>query len=56
LSAEVFDPERKEWSDGSKAAFFTFGLGPRACIGEDLARKEIKTSESLFFPLLLSLA
>lgn len=40
---EVFDPERKEWTDGSKNAFFSFGLGPRACIGEDLARKEIKT-------------
>jgi hypothetical protein len=39
----VFDPERKEWTDGSKNAFFSFGLGPRACIGEDLARKEIKT-------------
>jgi cytochrome P450 len=40
---EVFDPERKEWTDGSKNAFFSFGLGLRACIGEDLARKEIKT-------------
>ncbi len=39
----MFDPERKEWTDGSKNAFFSFGLGPRACIGEDLARKEIKT-------------
>lgn len=44
---EVFDPERKEWTDGSKNAFFSFGLGPRACIGEDLARKEIKTVTSM---------
>lgn len=49
----TFDPDRfveSEISKRPKNSFLPFGLGPRSCIGETLARMEIKT----FLIMLLS--
>jgi len=43
---DVFNPDREEWTKNGKPKPYTylpFGEGFRACIGEDMAKKEIKT-------------
>ncbi|XP_043473514.1 cytochrome P450 9e2-like [Leptopilina heterotoma] len=48
---EIFDPDRflKHNSANSKATFFTFGIGPRQCVGTRFAMLEMKI---VFFHLL----
>ncbi|KAI1746395.1 cytochrome P450 [Xylaria scruposa] len=48
--AERFDPSRWENpSDEAKNSFMPFGLGPRNCIGLNLARMELRLCAALFF-------
>ncbi|KAI4866801.1 cytochrome P450 [Hypoxylon rubiginosum] len=47
---EKFDPSRWENpSNEAKNAFMPFGLGPRTCIGLNLARMELRLCTALFF-------
>ncbi|KAK0713557.1 cytochrome P450 [Lasiosphaeria miniovina] len=48
--AEKFDPSRWESpSPEAKNAFMPFGIGPRNCIGLNLARMELRLCTALFF-------
>ncbi|CAJ2500225.1 Uu.00g030780.m01.CDS01 [Anthostomella pinea] len=47
---EKFDPSRWETpTDKAKNAFMPFGIGPRNCIGLNLARMELRLCTALFF-------
>ncbi|KAI2621287.1 cytochrome P450 [Hypoxylon sp. NC1633] len=47
---EKFDPSRWENPSGeAKNAFMPFGIGPRTCIGLNLARMELRLCTALFF-------